>query len=478
LEDLRSAHRRHDDRPCRIGELAARIRRWIESRTFSPRTGSSGVHLVDAHAARFGDFDEVHLVGLVEGEWPERPARNIFYPSSLLTQLGWPAEAARMAGERALLADLLRLPRASLSLSSFTLEDDALVEPSTLLEDVQPAAFDVRRDVLEAGAGTPGDIDTVARPAAEPRESADTIWRTLRVSRTSPADPRFHGTTAPAPLRRYAVRAVEDYLDCPFKFFAAHVLGLDGEPGSEEGLDPKARGLLLHGVLQAFYSEWQQSGRGAMTTGDLEEARRLFALVVERHLQALPPSEARLERGRLLGSAVAAGVGDIVFRAEAARETPVVERALEYRLEGSCAIEGGGRARRVELRGVADRIDLLEDGTLRLIDYKLGKAPSRGRAIQLPIYALHAEQQLDGHAGRRWTISEAAYLAFGERDPYVALIDRPADRTAVLADGQARLLDAVEGIEAGQFPPRPAEAYLCARCPFSAVCRKDYVDAD
>ena len=34
----------------------------------------------------------------------------------------------------------------------------------------------------------------------------------------------------------------------------------------------------------------------------------------------------------------------------------------------------GPAARRIRLRGTADRIDLLADGTLRLIDYKTGKA--------------------------------------------------------------------------------------------------------
>jgi len=33
-------------------------------------------------------------------------------------------------------------------------------------------------------------------------------------------------------------------------------------------------------------------------------------------------------------------------------------------------------------------------------------------ALQLPIYSLCAEQRLNGHLDRTWTIGEAAYLAF------------------------------------------------------------------
>ena len=42
-------------------------------------------------------MDEIHLVGVVESDWPERSGSNIFYPASLLRDLGWPADADRLA---------------------------------------------------------------------------------------------------------------------------------------------------------------------------------------------------------------------------------------------------------------------------------------------------------------------------------------------------------------------------------------------
>ena len=44
------------------------------------RDRRGGVRILDAQAARFADLDDVQIMGLVEGEWPERPRRNIFYP--------------------------------------------------------------------------------------------------------------------------------------------------------------------------------------------------------------------------------------------------------------------------------------------------------------------------------------------------------------------------------------------------------------
>ena len=125
-----------------LGDLAADLRHRIEGQTFTPETGEAGVQLVDAAAAPFGSFDALHLVGLVDGEWPRRQRRNIFYSPGLLTALGWPAEQPdALAPARAAFVDLLQSPTAHASVSTFSLEDDALVEPSSLLDDIGRAGL-------------------------------------------------------------------------------------------------------------------------------------------------------------------------------------------------------------------------------------------------------------------------------------------------------------------------------------------------
>jgi len=130
----------------------------------------------------------------------------------------------------------------------------------------------------------------------------------------------------------------------------------------------------------------------------------------------------------------------------------------------------------VQLRGKADRLDLLADGTFRLIDYKLGWPPDRNKALQLPIYALCAEQQLT-ELGRRWTLGEAVYLAFKGPKRVVPLYANDASKVETLAKAQQRMADTLDAIGRGQFPPTPDDVYRCETCSFTAVCRKDYVGA-
>ena len=146
--------------------------------------------------------------------------------------------------------------------------------------------------------------------------------------------------------------------------------------------------------------------------------------------------DAALERTRLLGSPVAAGLGEAVLRMEAERPVPVVARLLERRLDGEFTFDTPDGPRTVALRGKADRIDLLADGTFRLLDYKLGWPPGRD-ALQLPVYGMCAEQQLDGYRGRRWTLGEAAYLAFKGPKRVSPLFTAREDRQETLAKAAA-----------------------------------------
>jgi len=285
----------------------------------------------------------------------------------------------------------------------------------------------------------------------------------------------FHGAVGTRDSRPWSVSAIETYVNCPFRFFAQHVLRLEEEPDDEEVMDPRQQGILVHRVFEKFFGAWQDAGHRAVTAENLALAREMFASVVDRELESLPISEAGLERTRLLGSSAAAGLGEAVLRMEAERPVAVVERLLERRLEGEFTIETANGPRTMALKGKADRIDLLEDGTFRLIDYKLGWAPKGGKALQLPIYGICTEQRLAGHRGRDWRLGEAAYLAFKGPKRVVPLFSTTTDRAKVLAEAQQRLADAIDAIDGGEFPPTPEDVWHCDACSYGSVCRKDYV---
>jgi RecB family exonuclease len=260
----------------------------------------------------------------------------------------------------------------------------------------------------------------------------------------------------------------------PLQYFAAHVLRLPEERDDESGLTPLERGQFLHEVFHDFFSEWHASGRRAITTANVGEALTMFERVTEEKLESLAEADRALERTHLLGSAAAPGLAERAFAFELEQGGEVLERLLEHELEGSFEFRGGESTRRVALRAKADRIDLMTDGTLRVIDYKLSKAPKPARALQLPVYGVCAEQHLKGRHGRDWTLARAGYVAFKEKNAFVPL-GGSTSLEETLEAGQARFLEAIAAIEAGTFPVDPDEPYRCQWCAYPTVCRKDYV---
>ena len=477
LPSLAAGHAAHDDPAWTIDEVGIAVRRWIEDQTFVPAPeDGSGVHLLDDQAVRYGDFDDVAIVGVVDQDWPERPRRNIFYPPALLKSLGWPSEKDRRAAGDARFLDLLTSASRRTIVSTFTLDEDAIVSRSMQLDEIPRARLStVARAPFEDARVFTDEALSLEPIAFDPFQGDARSWAELRTTR-SPADaPDFHGTVRDVPARAWSVSAIETYLDCPFKFFAQHVLKLEEEPEDEEVMDPRRQGRFVHDVFERFFAAWQHAGHRAVTPENLGAARDMFTSVVDRALERLPIAEAGLERTRLLGSPAAAGLGEAVLRMEAERPLAVVERLLEHPLKGDFTFATDDGPRTIALRGKADRLDLLEDGTFRLIDYKLGWPPQRGRALQLPIYGLCAEQTLVGYNGKNWQLSEAAYLAFKGPKRVVPLFSSPANRTKVLAEAQQRLADTVDAIERGEFPPTPDDVWRCETCSFASVCRKDYV---
>jgi hypothetical protein len=387
LTSLRDAYERLDQNPASLADGRALVRRWIEGQTFAPRTGQSGVHLVDAESARFGEFEYVQLAGLVDGEWPERPQRNIFYSSGIVRELGWPSEGDRLTAAQDAFADLLRLAGKGLVVSSFQLEGDAVVMPSTLvdqlgtrgLREVPEQPYPAVR-VFEHEALALEPLDTTFLGALQTR------WAHRRV------EDRARGAVAPGSTSGYraaafSVSALERYQDCPFKFFAADVLGLKAGPADEPTVSPRERGRFVHELLQRFFCEWDSGGCRGITSDLAAEARSVFERIAGAMLERLPTADAAIERARLFGSAVSVGIVDIIIEQEVRSPGRISQRWLEYRLDGEFGL-GLPDGRRVNLKGVADRIDLVDNRWLRIIDYKSGHAPAPKRALQVPIYAL------------------------------------------------------------------------------------------
>jgi RecB family exonuclease len=475
LDGLAEALARYDDVPRSHEALASVVHHAIESQTFAPGLHHAGVHLVDAVSARFGEFNDVYLVGLVDTDWAERPRRNVFYAATLLKSLGWPQEPDQIRAQQAAFRDVLTLAHDRTRLSAFQLEGDTLVALSTMIDAVRGLptlveSLPPRRPIFAD--------ELLTRPTPPvPTEPDLAEWLAWRRQRPPLSAPAYSGMVAARRSEVYRVSRVDRYVVCPFKYFAEHVLGLPEERDEAAGLTPLERGTLMHAIFERFYRAWQEGPGGAITAENLPEAERLFAAVADASLAGLPDTDRTLEQMRLVGSIVSPGVADRVFALEVAASAGVVERLIESELNGRFRfpVRGGLDERLIEIRGKTDRIDVLDDGTLRVIDYKLGRMPDVDSSVQIGVYAHCARQWIEQRDGRPHPVSAASYLAFGDEHKFEGRIARTPTEVeqAVLAKAGA-FATVIEHIEAGEFPPRPRTLAECQWCGFAGICRKEY----
>jgi ATP-dependent helicase/nuclease subunit B len=128
--------------------------------------------------------------------------------------------------------------------------------------------------------------------------------------------------------------------------------------------------------------------------------------------------------------------------------------------------------RSLRFRGSADRVDVGDDGTIHVVDYKTGKSDDfralgpdnpdeRGTKLQLPVYGMAARQ----FVGRPDAAVQARYWFISDREGFRRIGYAVDDR--VLARVGATLATIVEGIERGAFPARPdASGTPWVTCPY------------
>ena len=475
LDGLAGAFRRHDPGAAgSVAELSGAIRRWVGAQTFAIDARRGGLRILDAQAARFAELDDVQIMGLVEGEWPERPRRNIFYPRALIAQLEpsrperveLNAERDHVRSARATFRDLLGLARHRTRLSTFALESDAVVEPSSFIDDL--ASFGLPLERERPG----GKIRTFAYERLIDDPAGGSPWAAARSHNAGREAARFQGEAGDWMLPRVSVSRLERYLKCPFQFYVANVLQIAEEPEDENSRSPLERGRFLHELFETFFHEWQARGRGRITSREMAEARALFAEIAEPALRSLSPAEAGLERARLFGSAVGSGIADRVFAMEAERGTEIRERLMEYELDDEFTFIGeDGQRTAVRLKAKIDRVDVLGDGTFRLIDYKTKYVPDRRTALQLPIYSACVRTTLSQQKGRDVAASEAMYLSFEGPQAVVPLEERGKEFEELTTAAGHRLVAALNDIARGHYPPAPETKNLCTMCRFTVVCR-------
>ena len=210
------------------------------------------------------------------------------------------------------------------------------------------------------------------------------------------------------------------------------------------------RGTLAHTVLDRLYFRYDGTNRTRERALELAEEVWAEALT-EGALSGLESTATNLH-------SLHREMRTLVLQDfEAEDPTKVTALATELRLETSL----GG----VTLRGVIDRLDLNDDGTLTVTDYKTGKLPGEvqenERLSGVYFYALLCEKVL----GQRPSRVQLVYLRDATR-----IVASPTEQTlkGLTSRTEAVWRAVCNACEREDFRPRPSK--LCRFCCYQDLC--------
>lgn len=477
-------------------------------------------------AIRAASIDEVEgcrasfvfLVGLAEGSLPRRSTAELFLDAK---PGGKPSESARRAhavemlrflrvlgaaDRRALLAypttdakgqPLLRAGFLDELLGALSPAVETKIHRSysrfhpALLDGEDLAVSAVDRLILAAAlAGEKNQLAKLRALAAdpslaEPLAGAAAALRALDARRRGTPlgeyEGRIHGAAAIAEIARsfgadypFSPSQLETYLNCPYQFFARHVLHLKPtEERDELDEDFTERGSKLHDILEEFEQR-------ALNADDRLDARALLAAAIESALARNLDEMSDLERGlHEIELRQIERMMDLYIdqREQYAGKSPSIPKHLEYGFgdETPFAVEIDGET--VRIQGWVDRVDLVAIGqeqTFRVIDYKSGNPPSGkevtdGWMVQLPLYAMAVEQLLFG-GGDGFAPPEMGYWGLKEAG-YKTIEFKNTTWEEVKEATLKRVFETLQRLRSGEFVIAPRKDHCEKYCEYRNVCR-------
>jgi ATP-dependent helicase/nuclease subunit B len=361
--------------PVALGPMLTELMNGVAVRP--PQGGHPRVFIRGLIEARLQQADLTILGGLNEGTWPALPSPDPWLAPRIRAELGLPGLETRIGLAAHSFAGALGAPQVLITRARRDARGPAVASRFWLRLEALTGGLP-RADRLKHWAQT---LDGVDEPTPSPRPA--------------PAPP-----VAERP-KRLSVTDLDRLKGDPFAFYAKAMLKLF--PLDMVDADPTAawRGTAVHLVLQQWAEE------DDCDPSKLRPRAEAFLAGADAH-----PLMRALWEPRLIEAI------DWIA-AEMAERKAEGHKVLAVECKGEFDVFG------VTLKGVADRIDRRPDGSLVIVDYKTGNAPSpkqvaSGYAQQLGLIGLMAERgAFDGVAGTAgafeyWSLARNTQDGFGK----------------------------------------------------------------
>lgn len=386
------------------------------------------VNVLSAHEARQWVLPVVYVCGMVEKQFPQFHRQDPFFPEAVRRALNVSGVRLRTAEqfereERALFGSAIT--RGTIAVTLTYPEFDARGErnlPSMFLESVV----------------APHDASRAARPA--PRRSAPAA-RTAEIRETRLLAHVRERTAVVSPSK------LEAFLQCPYQFFAGGLLRLRPAPPRPD-LRLNKNYLRMGEIVHETLARWWTTGGSIV---DVFEA--VFAEVAARE-HIITSYQTERARNAMLDD-LRKFAADVQWD-----RAPYVESRTEQEFEFALTEAVG-------IRGKIDRLDVRDDGSAVVIDYKYSNAQNTKarleseNLLQAPLYLMAAERKFGFRPDSMYYVGLKAAVEYAQWAAADGWRERAIEKT----------LRVVEEIRGGRIAVAPADRDKCRFCDAKDICR-------
>jgi ATP-dependent helicase/nuclease subunit B len=435
----------------RIGYIEGirRLHRIAVEKIFQPETPDVPIQILDIHETVGMEFDHLWVMGLSDTKWPLSSSTNPFLPIELQRS----AKIPRASASESL--DLSRRFISEWSRSSDEVifsfprhddekKDDRILTPSPLIVDFPQSELSLptyksHRDLIHQA----GQIESIEDNKAPELDQV-----------------ALNGGTS----------VIKNQAACPFRAFALHRLGAKGLESPHTGLNAMERGELVHGVLEQVWNELKtKSELDAISDDKLKEklsnsAKKVIERIQTKRSTKLSKRFTNIENQRLVRLTY--------------EWLDKEKKRSDFRVKG-IEVEG-----EIDLGGLSltmrlDRVDMLNDGRLIIIDYKTGESKvttmrgERPDEPQLPLYLLASQSDAaSAVVFAQVKMGEMKFKALARDSDLLPSVKADPEWEQLIASWRTDLTRIAESFSKGDAKVNPKKyPDTCRNCDLQPFCR-------
>lgn len=420
------------------------LREQISHTPFQVKSKNQKINILGLLEAAGINFDSLWLMGLDQKTLPPAPTPNPFIPREIAIINKMPHSSADR--ELEFCENMInRFKKSSqhIVFSHINYENDQEIKPSSLIANVQKISLD--------NLGL---------------QNFENIYHRIYSSkRLECIDDKNAPEVALSENIKGGSKIFELQALCPFRAFAELRLSAEELPIAEIGIDKKTRGSIIHECLQNIWHLLQSQ------TQLIATPEEKLTSIIKNSLQKFLTSDSQhttfleLEKHTLT---------NLLWRL--LEQEKIRSNFAVLATEKKVAVEIGGL--KVNLR--FDRIDMLDDQSLLIIDYKTGKKlpvisdwlSERPKNIQLPLYCVATNGT---HHLAFWQINAAAVnfwpITLEQINASAKDVTTPFTWETLIKKWQTTLAQLAHDFLAGKAEVDPIDEKICDNCKLQSLCR-------